>query len=577
MKLSTCAKIRMVFVGMVAAMVLAVGSVKADFTFGKPTNLGPMVNSPRDGMNGDDGPTSFSSDGLEMYFFSRRTGGQGLYDIWVTKRETVDDEWGTPVNLGPKVNSSTWDADARISADGLELYFSSMRSGGYGDWDIWMTRRTTKDDAWGVPEHLGPVLNTSSSEGPSCLSPDGLELYFWSGLAGGYGDCDIWVTRRVTKDDPWGEPTNLGPIVNSSAADYFILSPDGLLFILSNDIIGPIRPDGFGGSDLWMSRRASISDTWGTLVNLGPIVNSPSHDCYPLISPDGSTLYFSSARPGGFGGPYYGDIWQSPIIPIVDLNGDGIVDSADMCIMVDNWGTDEPLCDIGPMPWGDGIVDVQDLIVLSKHLFEDYRLVAHWLLDEEVGNTAYDSTGKYDATLQGGSTWQPDGGKVGGSLQLDGVDDYVSTPFILNPAKGSFSISAWIKGGAPGQVVISQRDVGRVPGNTWLLADASYGRLMTRLMHPPFPPLVSESVITDDQWHHLGLVYDFIALHRYLYVDGIEVAKDSDFVAGVGSDGGFYIGADKTLDAAGFFSGLIDDVRIYNNVLSAEEIAALAQ
>jgi hypothetical protein len=89
--------------------------------------------------------------------------------------------------------------------------------------------------------------------------------------------------------------------------------------------------------------------------------------------------------------------------------------------------------------------------------------------------------------------------------------------------------------------------------------------------------LGSESVITDDQWHHVGLVYDLNALHRYLYVDGIEVAKDSDFVAGVGSDGGLYIGADKTLDAASFFFGLIDDVRIYNNVMSAEEIAALAQ
>ena len=58
--------------------------------------------------------------------------------------------------------------------------------------------------------------------------------------------------------------------------------------------------------------------------------------------------------------------------PLVDFNVDGIVDSADMCIMVDHWGTDEPLCDIGPMPWGDGIVDVQDLIVLAEHLFEEF-------------------------------------------------------------------------------------------------------------------------------------------------------------------------------------------------------------
>jgi hypothetical protein len=56
---------------------------------------------------------------------------------------------------------------------------------------------------------------------------------------------------------------------------------------------------------------------------------------------------------------------------VVDLNADGIVDSMDMCIMVDFWGTDGPSCDIGPMPCGDGVVDVQDLIVLAEHLFEE--------------------------------------------------------------------------------------------------------------------------------------------------------------------------------------------------------------
>ena len=61
-------------------------------------------------------------------------------------------------------------------------------------------------------------------------------------------------------------------------------------------------------------------------------------------------------------------MWKAAIMPVVDLNSDGIVDADDMCIVVDNWGTDNPLCDIGPMPWGDGIVDVQDLIVLAEHL-----------------------------------------------------------------------------------------------------------------------------------------------------------------------------------------------------------------
>ena len=103
-------------------------------------------------------------------------------------------------------------------------------------------------------------------------------------------------------------------------------------------------------------------------MNLGPEVNSSSSEGNPGISANGSTLYFASNRSGGSGGV---DIWQAPILPIVDLNADGIVDSADLTIIVDHWGTDEPLCDIGPMPWGDGIVDVQDLIVLAEHLFEE--------------------------------------------------------------------------------------------------------------------------------------------------------------------------------------------------------------
>ncbi|NIO09470.1 MAG: hypothetical protein GTO40_16285, partial [Deltaproteobacteria bacterium] len=71
----------------------------------------------------------------------------------------------------------------------------------------------------------------------------------------------------------------------------------------------------------------------------------------PQISADGLTLYFTSDRPGGSGSM---DLWQVSIRPVVDFNADGIVDAADMCVMVDHWCTDEPLCDVGPMPWGDG-------------------------------------------------------------------------------------------------------------------------------------------------------------------------------------------------------------------------------
>ncbi len=60
--------------------------------------------------------------------------------------------------------------------------------------------------------------------------------------------------------------------------------------------------------------------------------------------------------------------YNPPISLVVDFNGDGVVDCADICIMVDHWGTDEPMCDIAPPPFGDGIVDIYDLIILAEHL-----------------------------------------------------------------------------------------------------------------------------------------------------------------------------------------------------------------
>ena len=267
-----------------------------------------------------------------------------------------------------------------------------------------------------------------------------------------------------------------------------------------------------------------------------------------------------------------------------DFNNDGIVDAKDMCIMIDNWLTEDPLCDIAPPPFGDGIVDVQDLILLSEHLFEEIlppELVAYWKLDETEGDITYDSAGENFGTLSGNPVWQPDSGQVAGALQFDGLDDYISTAKVLNPKFAEFSVFAWIKGGLPGQVIISQKNSFGGVGATWLGIDPANGCLMTELVSPPvgrFIPetLESNHIITDEIWHHIGIVWD--GCYRTLYVDGMEVTKDTNPLTALNnSDGGLYIGANKNLDAGTFFSGLIDDVRIYDTTLSADKIAALAQ
>jgi hypothetical protein len=156
---------------------------------------------------------------------------------------------------------------------------------------------------------------------------------------------------------------------------------------------------------------------------------------------------------------------------------------------------------------------------------------------------------------------------------LDGIDDYIDTPFILDPSKGPFSVIAWVYCWMPGQVIISQTGES---GGTWLGTNPS-GKLMSGFGDVNFGALESESVITDIQWHHVGFVYDTNTFHCRLYVDGVLVAEDATTVHAIPSDGGLYIGASKDLGAGTLFSGFIDDVRIYKQALTAEQIYGLAK
>ena len=167
MKRSNGYRMRLLVVGVVAAVFMGGGNAKADFTFGEPTNLGPMVNS----TDSETGP-SLSTDGLALYFRSSRSGGYGSRDIWVAMRQTVDDPSWEAVNLGPTVNTEHIESNPDISADGLTLYFYSDRPGGYGDRDLWISTRSTTNDSWSEPVNLGPAVNSSYREGGPTISAD---------------------------------------------------------------------------------------------------------------------------------------------------------------------------------------------------------------------------------------------------------------------------------------------------------------------------------------------------------------------------------------------------------------------
>jgi len=323
--------------------------------------------------------------------------------------------------------------------------------------------------------------------------------------------------------------------------------------------IGGVAPHPDGPPVSIVEEYDPITSTWKTKADLP---NARGHLAAGTVN---GRIYAIGGTTGGFPWPVVSTVEEyDPGLPPPDLNGDGAVDINDLLRLIESWGQNNPAVDLAP-PLGDGIVDVQDLEFLMSFWEQepkDPTLIAHWALDETEGYFAYDSVGSNNAIALGGPVWQPEGGMVDGAILLDGIDDYVITNPIPDLKTGSFSAICWINGGAPGQVVLSQTRVAN-----WLCTDLSDGTLMTEITSfgQDGNPLSSEMVITDGEWHRIGVVWD--GLYRMLYVDGLMVAKDTQDSL-EGSENGLYIGAGQIMLPGTYWSGLIDDIRIYNRVVS---------
>lgn len=249
--------------------------------------------------------------------------------------------------------------------------------------------------------------------------------------------------------------------------------------------------------------------------------------------------------------------------PLLDFDGDWVVGIEDLVILIESWGTDDLRCDIAPL-LGDGRVDVLDLEALMSswgQTVDDPTLIAHWELDEAEGDIACDSTGSHDGTVTGTALWHPEGGQIGGALELDGAT-FVVADGVVDPVNGPFSVLAWVKGGGPGQVIVSQEG-----GANWLCADPVTGCLMTELKGTgrDMRTLCSETVVTDGDWHRVGLVWDGDS--RTLHVDNTVAAQDIQSGGAAACTGGLHLGCGSDTAPGTFFCGLIDDVRIYNRAV----------
>jgi acyl-CoA thioesterase-1 len=298
-------------------------------------------------------------------------------------------------------------------------------------------------------------------------------------------------------------------------------------------------------------------------------MNVPVIDLYAALLDHGN-LFPDGIHPNAEGAglmaqtiaPYLLGVRFSP-----DFNHDGVINLADFARLALLWRQNDASLDVAPVPAGDGVVNWLDLGGLARLWMTYPGMVAYWKLDETEGEVARDSLGHLNGVVHGTPLWQSVGGEVGGAMELDGLDDYVSVGNILNPGDGAFTVFVWAKGGQPGQAILSQSNKTGT-GEIWLGTAASTGAVMTRLTDGGrlTQPLSSTAVVTDGAWHGLRLVWD--GSSRHLYVDGKEAAADNRKLNPLrSSTADFHFGAGKDLEAGSFWSGLLDDIRFYSRAV----------
>jgi hypothetical protein len=268
------------------------------YCYDTPVHLNALINTP-----GFEGKPSLSADGLELYFVSDRPGalgGPGDQDIYVSRRKSVNDDWGPPDRVPPPVSGPFFDITPTVSHDGLALYFASNRPGPMSPpWpDLWVVHRPSANAPWQDAKNLGPEVNTPLFEGSVSVSPD--ELTIWFAAMGPDSVFDIFTSTRRSTDEPFGPRIRLGPPINSEAHDYGpTTTPSGHVMFFTSGTDNPFAPGAV--NHLYVSERRSDASAWGPRIELDTI-NCPT--CFsglPTIRANGAELCWMGDRGDSYG------------------------------------------------------------------------------------------------------------------------------------------------------------------------------------------------------------------------------------------------------------------------------------
>jgi outer membrane protein OmpA-like peptidoglycan-associated protein/tetratricopeptide (TPR) repeat protein len=194
--------------------------------------------------NFNEGAQCISQDGQWLIFTGCNfPDGYGSCDLYISY--LTPDGWSAAENMGDKINTDQWESAPSLSPDKRDLYFTSRRFGGYGGSDLYVSHRAA-NGLWGEPENMGPEINTIGDESCPFIHADNQTLYFTSTGLQGYGGDDLFLVRKGEKGK-WGTPRNLGYPVNTILNEgSLVITADGTTAYYASD-----RSDTRGGLDLY--------------------------------------------------------------------------------------------------------------------------------------------------------------------------------------------------------------------------------------------------------------------------------------------------------------------------------------
>jgi outer membrane protein OmpA-like peptidoglycan-associated protein/tetratricopeptide (TPR) repeat protein len=247
-----------------------VGNVNEDFFYTRDANGSWSKAVPMQGKvntKDNEGAQNISQDGQWLVFTGcNRQDGLGSCDIYISY--LTDNGWSDAINMGGKINTPYWESQPSISPDKRDIYFSSRRPGGYGGSDIYVSHIQT-NGKWSDPVNLGPEINTAGDEQCPFIHADNQTLYFISNGLLGYGDADLYYVRR-RPSGVWSLPINLGyPINTIHQEGTLFISADGKTAYYSSD-----RGDSKGGLDIYSFELREDVRPFRTLWVKGKVYDS---------------------------------------------------------------------------------------------------------------------------------------------------------------------------------------------------------------------------------------------------------------------------------------------------------------